>query len=878
MFRPQVVDRVLGLLGVQNRETSSHVATEWDSVTTDTSQENESLTFGNVFAFDNASFGDNSDGFAVASPLQATTPAMPMQTQLPVFETPPLDSGQYGNVHGFIADIPAVFDEGVAVSGANGGRGAMPDFSGYPAVSLTPQSPGFEGFSPIASNTEPASGASEIAIQFGGSASSNASPNPTVANDHPAGTGFAQPLPFPQQPPHQTVNDNTVGFANFPTPTQPDMSMGVDTILPTSSSGNTGFGGNVPMPEASIVMPDPQYGGFSDYRPQMTVEELDARIVPPAEAPVIAWETPNNSQTGGMSPASGIAQPFMTPEQFSPENAVIPVQGTVVPTTPLYIPPQGSPVLQPMQQTQPLPQMIQPSPSVTSQPIAPSAPLMPQFQTSQHVPPQSAVLQPLPEPQVSQSQPESQQPVAIANATRHDLPVIDRRAQYEPEVITESETVFATEMLARVGSKKVILTCDILAEVREIIDNEWAVQYRKSCEEYGQKPTLMDERNFKAEVTQLLFEQTLNNWIMLQMLYVDMTLNVPAEQIEEIKKAEAKNFDMETLPKMMEQYGVTNRYDLNEELRKYGTTLEHLKESTIEKRLAQGWFGETVKRQKIIPSRDDMIAYYEQHKEEKYKIPGQAKWEELAVFFSETANEQEARAKIAELGNRVQKGEPFAEVAKQGSQGLTAWRGGERETTVGSLRTKKLEQAVFTLPVGSMSTIITEDTGGNNAGYYIVRVTERRDTHYTPFDRVQGEIQKAIHDERSQKEQERLFAEIQRRVPVKKTPNLQQIITMASEAERNLPIDDTPERQAQLIAKAERLDPGKKDRNDNQGQTVVAAGSPPPSNAAVRADEPDNRVALAHSRTETQNIPPLSREKEEPPKKKSFLQTLNPFK
>jgi len=357
-------------------------------------------------------------------------------------------------------------------------------------------------------------------------------------------------------------------------------------------------------------------------------------------------------------------------------------------------------------------------------------------------------------------------------------------------------------------------------------------------------------------------------------------LNFPGDQFEEFRKQMSKSFDAEVLPKMMEQYGVTNRYDLDIELRKFGTTLERKKENFLVQQLGTEWFRQLVKPPNKVLNYDDWIGYYEQHKDEKYKILGKAKWEELVVFFSETANEQEAWAKIAELGNRVINGEPFAEVAQQGSQGVTAYRGGIRDTIVGSLKTQTLEKAVFSLPVGKMSQIILEDTGGSNAGFYIVRVLERQDTDYIPFDRVQGEIEKTINGERMKKEQERILAEIRNRYPVVKTNHLQQIIRMASEAERNLPVIDSPEYHTQLIAKAERLMPPKKNQTGRQGQSLAQQPNLQQGQEGIRVAGGGNGSGMQNTtsapvvepnrETTSQNV--------EQPKKKTFLQSINPFR
>ena len=849
MFRPQTVDRVLGLLGLQDRTATTYIASEWDGLSANTTPNDDVQPvanvpiFGNIPANDTASFGDETDGFAVASAGASSIPPVPLFGGMSV---EPFH--QYGNQYG-----NTTLDEGVAVSGANSNansnsyNGAEPDFSSFSAP-------------PPVTN--------EMTIQLGGPAI----PSPNPHTTPPAGYDFNGVAGFQQPPANQVVSDNAAGFANFTPLTQ-------SAILQNGMS----FNGNTPMANASVVMPDPHYdSGFGDYLIPMAASELDARIIPPPPSPAGSSPIPQGGTTNPQT--AGIAQPVMSPEQYSSsENAVVPVQGVMPQTaavpqfqtpqfeTPQSIPPQSGPT---MRETP-----LYVPPQGNSGPVS----------TSQPTPQPMTQPQPIAQPHPAQLP--QQESVVIASATRHDLPVADMRVQYEQEVITEIETVFATEMLARVGSRHVIMTCDILAEVRERLGNSWAVQYRKAYEEYGYKPSVMEERNFMADGMQVIFEETLDSWILLLMLYVDMTLN-QGDRTDEIKVLASKGFDMEIIPKMIEQYGVTNRYDLNEEFRRYGTTLDCKKENFIQQQLASEWVNEITKPQKSMPTFDDKIGYYELHKDEKYKNPGHVKWEELAVFFTECTSEEEARARIAELGNRVMQGEPFAEVAKQGSHGVSAYRGGERETIVDSLKTKSLEKAIFSLPIGKMSTIIQEDTGGNNAGFYIVRVLERQDTHYTPFDKVQDEIQKTIINERIAKEQQRVFAEIRKKYPVSKTNNLQAIIRMASEAERNRQIEDTSERHARLIARAERLEPAKKGNGDRQrGQTAITETSSPiaptslPSQEAIRiaamtdGSRTQNTVSMSaretdagvpSRRVDSQNVEPL--------KKKTFLQSINPFK
>ena len=64
------------------------------------------------------------------------------------------------------------------------------------------------------------------------------------------------------------------------------------------------------------------------------------------------------------------------------------------------------------------------------------------------------------------------------------------------------------------------------------------------------------------------------------------------------------------------------------------------------------------------------------------------------------------------MGNQVFAGAPFAEVAKAGSDGVTAAAGGQRDwTNKGSLACQELDRALFGLPVGQLSPIIEGPTG-----------------------------------------------------------------------------------------------------------------------------------------------------------------------
>ena len=82
-------------------------------------------------------------------------------------------------------------------------------------------------------------------------------------------------------------------------------------------------------------------------------------------------------------------------------------------------------------------------------------------------------------------------------------------------------------------------------------------------------------------------------------------------------------------------------------------------------------------------------------------------------------------------------------MARRGSQSATAKNGGAYDwTTAGSLVSKEIDQAVFTLPVGRMSQVIESDRG-----FHIVRVIDRKEAGLTPFTEAQVDIRKKLKEE-----------------------------------------------------------------------------------------------------------------------------------
>jgi hypothetical protein len=145
-----------------------------------------------------------------------------------------------------------------------------------------------------------------------------------------------------------------------------------------------------------------------------------------------------------------------------------------------------------------------------------------------------------------------------------------------------------------------------------------------------------------------------------------------------------------------------------------------------------------------------------------FEFPARARWEQLMANFDHFSSRQEAYRAICEMGNEVLRGADFAAVAQARSQGPTASKGGQHDwTSKGSLVSKEIDRAIFSLPVGRMSQVIED-----SKGFHIIRVIERTDAGRKPFLEAQVEIREKLRDESIKSQKDEFLAKIKERTPV----------------------------------------------------------------------------------------------------------------
>lgn len=309
---------------------------------------------------------------------------------------------------------------------------------------------------------------------------------------------------------------------------------------------------------------------------------------------------------------------------------------------------------------------------------------------------------------------------------------------------TPSQPVEYAQILAWVGDE-FILAGEVLATVDQILEDN-----------REQIPAGAWESQ-----RQLLTKEVLKRLIQNKLVLVDARRTLPAEALPKMQKQVDKSFEEEHISKIMEDMKATTRAELESKLLEIGSSIEAQKRTYFERSIASYWINEKVKDDAPV-GYADLYDYYRDHAAE-YDHEAKAKWEQLSAPFDEYSSKQEAYNAIADMGNDVViRRIPFAEVAKTKSKGLTAAEGGTYDwTTQGALKSKAVDQALFSLPVGTMSGIIEDEDA-----FHIIRVTERQPAYRTSFRDAQVEIEKKIRKERRKKNIEDYYERLSKEIRV----------------------------------------------------------------------------------------------------------------
>ena len=257
-------------------------------------------------------------------------------------------------------------------------------------------------------------------------------------------------------------------------------------------------------------------------------------------------------------------------------------------------------------------------------------------------------------------------------------------------------------------------------------------------------------------------KQQLNRAIETKMLFAAARREIPKDNLPKVQEHANKIFDENEVKRLMAGYQVKTRGELDAKLHEHGASLDAARNAFFESGVGNQFLHQKVKvKDESEITHDQMLAYYREHIAE-YETPPKARWEQILVKFSEHGTKEEAYQLLAQWGNQIFHGAPLADIAKAHSEDPSAVDGGLHDwTTKGSLVHKPLDEAIFRLPVGSLSPIIEDEHG-----FSIIRVVERKDLVREPFSEAQVEIKKKIKKERAYGQMERYVEALRAKTPV----------------------------------------------------------------------------------------------------------------
>lgn len=245
------------------------------------------------------------------------------------------------------------------------------------------------------------------------------------------------------------------------------------------------------------------------------------------------------------------------------------------------------------------------------------------------------------------------------------------------------------------------------------------------------------------------------------------------EEVEELMKQDST---MVRLALLMKERHLDSYGELDQVLKEYGTSLEQQvldygeymmgreaarsKINGDEGHKGKGGKGPAAKKEVTY---DDLLEYYQAHQADYY-IPAKARFEILTAKFSRCGGDrQQTWALIAQMGNEVLLGgTPFPAVARKSSHEPHAQDGGLYDwVTPGSLASKPIDKAVFSLEVDKLSQIIEDDQG-----YHIIHVLERKEAGQISFQEAQPKIREKIEAQRRAEIQQKYFAGVQAKAKI----------------------------------------------------------------------------------------------------------------
>lgn len=276
----------------------------------------------------------------------------------------------------------------------------------------------------------------------------------------------------------------------------------------------------------------------------------------------------------------------------------------------------------------------------------------------------------------------------------------------------------------------------------------WAPQIEKAAQELTP-----DELN---RLRAKLIRQSLPRHIEKAVLVSAMRESLKREELNKLNEQLDKVWKDHELESLKTKFNVGTTVELERKLEEQGTTLANYKHSFSTREMAMFYMGQQTQKQAPKLGPKELRAWYDDNIEQ-FKIIPKAKWQQIHIRYTKgKGGPDSVKSKLNDAVNELKNGADFGEVAKTYSDGPNASEGGVWDwTNEGSVANKKINKALFELPIGRISSPI--DTG---EAIVLVKVLGRQEGGYRPFEEVQSEISKRLQGDSRKESAERTIREL----------------------------------------------------------------------------------------------------------------------
>jgi hypothetical protein len=260
-----------------------------------------------------------------------------------------------------------------------------------------------------------------------------------------------------------------------------------------------------------------------------------------------------------------------------------------------------------------------------------------------------------------------------------------------------------------------------------------------------------DERYTGAQRRQILLQQLktrLDQRVDEEIVLHALEGKVPEEQRDALQEHIGRAFEQfldSRESALIAEGKIQSPEEMDQFLAQGGLSIGLLRETFFRIQMVNGYIQSlTEQAQGGAPDRLQLIEYYREHIAD-FTPEERLRWQEIWVSIQEHGGREPAKKRMMEVLAQLKVDQTkFGSIAREYSDGLSAEEDGNRGwLSRGALRDKKLEEALFALPGGGMTSVIEDK------GYFsLYRVARHEYAKARPFSVVQTEIESAIQQEK----------------------------------------------------------------------------------------------------------------------------------